>query len=147
MENYKKEFVDILNKAIEHFDPSIEDDISMITIIADVDNNKLVFGGLKLREDLEEEGESNDNSQVFYTAESKYLKDYYRTINTDCAGYEANEYYNYDKLVNHSTTLFTTMSNAIDDNEELKEKLDGLLLYGWCGVMEQMVEVDNFWSY
>ena len=129
MENYKREFIEILNEAMVHFDPSIEDDVSIITVIADVDNNQLIFGGLKLRDDLEEEGEYGSESQVFYTAESKYLKDC-MTINKD---YKASD-------------LFKTMSEAIDANGDLQEKLDGILLYGWCRASRKMIDVDNFWA-
>lgn len=147
MENYQKEFTEILSKAIEDFDSSAEDDVSIVTVIADVDKGQLIFGGLKLRDDLEGEGEYNEDSLVFYTAKSTYLKDYYKTINKDYEGYEKDEHYNYDGLMSSAEKLFSIMGEAINEDNELKDKLDGLLLYGWCGVMDQMVEADNFWSY
>ena len=66
-EEFQKEFAAILAEAIEHFNPEIEDDTSVITIVADVDNEQLLFGGLKLREDLEGEGIWDENSRVFFT--------------------------------------------------------------------------------
>lgn len=127
-ENYKKELTAILDEAIGHFDPSSEDDVSMLTIIADIDSNQLIFGGLKLREDMEEYDEYNDESQIFYTAKPKYLKDYYKTIDEDAYG------------------LFNGIGEIIDANEDLRDKFDGLLLYGWCKVNDEYTEVDNFWS-
>ena len=143
-ENYKSEFAAILAEAIKHFDPEMEDDVSMITIVADVDNEQIVFGGLKLREDLEEEGGWNDDSRIFYTAKSKYVKGCYRTINKHYKDWENKDSYNYDKLMGCAEKLCSVMGEAIVD-EVLLEKLSGKLLYGWCRTMGQMVEADNFW--
>ena len=132
-ESYEKEFAEILSEAIEHFDPSAENDVSMFTIVADIDNNQLIFGGLKLREDLEEEDDYNEDSQVFYTAKSKSLKKCYNAIEEEEEEGKAAE-------------LLSIIGEAIDNNEELEEKFDGLLLYGWCKADGEMIDVDNFWA-
>ncbi len=149
-ENFKKEFEAILTEAIEHFNPDVEDDASVIVVIADADNEQLVFGGHKLQEDLEGEGKWNEDSLVFYTAKSKYVKNCYKAINEDYDAWEQKISYNYEKLMISASEMSTLMGEAIGEttiDESLRKKLTGELLYCWCRAMEQTAEGDNFASY
>lgn len=143
-EEFQKEFAAILAEAIEHFNPEIEDDTSVITIVADVDNEQLLFGGLKLREDLEGEGIWDENSRVFYTAESKYVQSCYKELNKDYEEWRTGRSYNYDGLMSAAYNMGYVMGDAIVD-EGLREILSGELLYGWCHAMGQNADGDNFY--
>lgn len=130
-DNFKNEIVRILGEAIEELDPEIEEGASIITIIADVDSNKFIFGGLHLRDSLEEEGEYDiEQDNVYKVAKTEYLADCFQELlGTDAIPQEDGEYLLEESVEN----LYSIISEAINENEDLKSKIDGIyMLFGWA---------------
>lgn len=129
--NFKNEIVRILGEAIEEFDPEIEDDVSIITMVVDVDSNKFIFGGLHLRDSLEEEGEYDiEEDNVYKVAKTEYLADCFQELlGSDAIPQEDGEYLLEESVEN----LYSIISEAINENEDLKSKIDGIyMLFGWA---------------